>query len=282
MKNVSPNTPTARPSSFVRAFRGFRGLMLPGGVMGVAPCGRLRFFRTMRLLLFACSVAIALTAAAAPSLDPEFDAALQAFRADGPKGWSFTQTTEGDGHSRVERYDASQPTPARWSLLQQDGRAPTEAERREYRQKATQRSSNDTAPPITKQLDLATLRRVADSAERSTFEARLLPGEQGDATAAHLVASLVFHKSTKTIESFEIASREAFSPVTGVKIAEMRTVMRYSLPAGERPSLLQQITTRVRGRAFLFKSLDADLTVTFSDYENAWRRSEAVATPPST
>ena len=41
--------------------------------------------------------------------------------------------------------------------------------------------------------------------------------------------------------------------------------MTYSLPSDDKPSLPQQVVTRVRGRAFLFKSLDGDLTVTFSE-----------------
>ncbi len=52
----------------------------------------------------------------------------------------------------------------------------------------------------------------------------------------------------------------------------MNTVMTYHLPAGDRPSLPQKVSTRVRGRAFLFKSLDADMAVTFSDYAWAGRK----------
>lgn len=222
----------------------------------------------MRLLLLLCALAVSSFAAAPPALET----ALAAFRTDGPRGWSFTQTTAGDGHRRVERYDAAQPEFNRWTLLQEDGHAATPDELADYRDKLSRRSRGGTAPRVTDQLDLATLETVADDAEHTTYRCRLKPGEPGDETARYLRATLVLHKPTHTIESFEIAATEPFSPTFGVKIAEMRTRMTYSLPEAGRPSLLLQSSTRLRGRAFLLKSLDADLLVTFTNYEKAVRK----------
>jgi hypothetical protein len=82
----------------------------------------------------------------------------------------------------------------------------------------------------------------------------------------------VLHKPTGTIESFELANTGPFAPTFGVKIAEMRTLMTYSQPNGDTPSLPQTVLTRVRGTAFWVKSLDAEMTVTFSDYAKAGRK----------
>lgn len=204
---------------------------------------------------------------------PVLAEALKTFRTEGPKGWSFTQTTEGDGHSRVERYNAARPEFDRWILLQQDGRAPTDDEARDYREKLSRRSRGGTAPQLTDQLDLATLELVSDTAERATCRARLKAGETGDATARHLLATLTLHKPSRTIEGFELASTAPFWPTLGVKIEMMKTTLSYSLPDETTPSLLQKSETRLRGRAFLVKSLDADMTVIFTDYERAGRGS---------
>lgn len=198
--------------------------------------------------------------------------ALSNYRAEGPHGWSFTQKTVGDGHSRVEYFDAAKPDFNRWTLVKQDGRAPTADERQDYHEKLSRRSRGGTAPQLTDQLDLATTEMISDEAERTTFRMRLKPGEEGDNTARFLRATVVLHKRTRTIESLELASIEAFSPTFGVRITEMRTRLRYSLPAGDRPSLLLSTQTRLRGRAFVFKSLDADLTATFSQHEKAAKR----------
>lgn len=227
------------------------------------------------LLLGWLTAALPLQAASAPNdarLHADLASALKTFRTDGPKGWSFIQSTTGDGHSRVERFDAAQPEFARWTLLQVDGRAPTADESADYHEKLSRRSRAGTAPRLTDQVDLATLAIATDTPDRTTYRARLKEGEDGDDTARFLIATVVLHKPTQTIESFEIASTGPFSPVLGVKIAEMKTSLRYSLPDSDRPSLLLESTTRLRGRAFLVKSLDADLTVTFTDYERARKK----------
>ncbi len=229
----------------------------------------------MRVAVAFLLLAVALplsSALASDEVRPQLLAALETFRTEGPRGWSFTQTTESGDQRRVERFDPAQPEFTRWSLLELDGRAPTPDELHDYRQKVTRRSSATNAPHLTKQFDLSTLELVADADERTTWRCRLKPSETGDATAEHLAATLLFHTPTQTIESVEIASIEPFAPTLGVKITELKTTLTYSLPAGDRPSLLLKSTTRLRGRAFFLKSLDADMSVTFSDHEKAGRR----------
>jgi hypothetical protein len=219
----------------------------------------------MRLFVLLCLLAN-LAAAAVP---PALEAALKTFRTDGPRGWSFTQTSTSAGKTRVERYDAAQPEFSRWTLISDDGKIPTDDDQRDYREKLSRRSSGGTAPRITDQLDLATLELLPAAAGRLACRCRLKPGEPGDTSARFLVATLVLHEATQTIESLELGSTGEFSPALPVKIAAMKTIMTYSLPEGGRPSLLQKVTTHLRGRAFYFKSLDADMVVTFTDYEHA-------------
>ncbi|ACB77117.1 hypothetical protein [Opitutus terrae] len=211
-------------------------------------------------------------ASESPASTAAFREVLATFRTEGPRGWSFTQTTEGAGHRRVERFDAAQPEFLRWTLVQEDGRTPTADETRDYQEKLSRRSRGGTGPQFASQLDVNTMEFVGSADERATYRLRVQPGETGDATAQFLRATIVFHEPTRTIESLEIASVAPFSPTFGVKIAEMKTTLRYSLPTAERPSLLQQSVTRLRGRAFWLKSLDADLTVVFSGYEYPFPR----------
>ncbi len=222
----------------------------------------------MRLLFMLCALGGSLFAA----VPPEFTAALKSFRTDAPRGWTFTQKTDAQDRSRLEHYDAARPEFDRWTLLQQDGRAVTADEQLDYKQKLTRRSRGGSAPLLTNQLDLTAAETIAETPERATVRCRLKPGEEGDKTAAFLRVTLVVHKATQTIESLEIASAGAFSPTFGVTIVEMKTVMTYSVPSGETPSLPQSVTTRLRGRAFWVKSLDADMAVTYSDYARAGRK----------
>lgn len=221
----------------------------------------------MRILLLLCTLAVPVWAAA----PRELTAALENFRSDPPRGWSFTQTTVAEGRSTVERCDAARPEFARWSLVQKDGRPPTPAELNEYGEGRSRRSRAGTAPDLKEQFLLAAAETVAETDARITYRCPLRQGESRDNTALHLRATIVVHKAAGAVESVELANTAPFSPTIGVKIAELRTVMTYSLPQEGRPGLPQQVTTRVRGRAFWFKSLDADMTVTFSNYERVPR-----------
>jgi hypothetical protein len=200
--------------------------------------------------------------------------ALENFRADPPPGWTYTLTTRGEDKSMVERHDATKAAFDRWTLLQKDGREPTEEERKTYVEMRSRRSRGGTAPKLTEQLDLASAEIVNETAERTTYRCRLKPAERGDKTAAFLRATIVLHQPTGTVESLQLASTGEFSPTLGVTISQMKTEMSYTPPEGERPALPLRVTTQVRGRAFWFKSLDADLTVTYSDYAPAHRRSQ--------
>jgi hypothetical protein len=211
-------------------------------------------------------IVAALTASAAAAVPPELQEALRHFRTDPPSGWSYTMTTAGDGRSTVERCDAAKPEFDRWSLVQKDGRPPSSQEMREYADNRSRRSRGGNAPRVVEQLDLASLELTGDTGDRAVFACRLKPGDEGDNIAGFLLALIGFHKPTKTIESLQLKNTGDFSPTFAVRISGMNTRLSYSLPASDRPSLPQKVETRVRGRAFLFKSLDAEMTVTFSDY----------------
>lgn len=212
------------------------------------------------------------TAIAAPA---ELKTALQNFRAEAPRTWSYTQTTVSAGRSTVEFCDATKPEFDRWSLQRKDGRPPTDAETREYFEIRSRRSRGGTAPKLVEQLDLSTVVTLASDDVRTTFRCRLLPGEASDRTANFLRATLVLHRPTATVESLELRNTEPFNPTFGIQIREMHTRLTYSLPVGDVPSLPQKVETLVRGTAYWFKSLDAEMTITFHDYERAAKRSPA-------
>jgi hypothetical protein len=227
--------------------------------------------------IFAVLLLLAPPAFAGVALQPDFAEALKHFRAEGAKHWGFTQTTTARKGSLIEQFNPSRPESKRWTLLQKDGRPPTEKEATEYAEKQTRRSSNDTAPDVTKQLNLSTAELVAEDEARIIYRFHLNPGDKNDTTAPFLVATFQFHKPTKTIDRIELGNTEPFSPMLVVKIQEARTIIQYTLPTADRPSLLEHITMRVRGRAMLLKSLDEDMTISYSDYHYEGPAASALA-----
>lgn len=222
----------------------------------------------MRLVVLLALTATHLMAAVSALLDE----ALHEFRPDPPRGWSYTLTTVAEGHSTVEYHDASKPEFERWSLIRKDGNVPTDEEKRKYAEMRSRRSRGGTAPKITDQLDVTSIATIGETAERVLFRAGLRPGDRTDRTAAFLRVTISVDRRTRTVDAVELASRGEFRPAIGVKIAELKTILTYTPPDGERPAFPRSVTTHVRGRAFWFKSLDADMTVTYSDYAKPMRK----------
>jgi hypothetical protein len=204
-------------------------------------------------------------------LPPELEAALDSLQTDAPRGWAFTQKSEGSGRSRVERYEPIGPGPARWRLLEVDGREPTAGELENYRKQQILREGAESAPNVKHQIDRTTGELIEDDGERARWRFRLLPAAD-DSWGPYMAATFTLHRPTGTIERVELASLAPFSPMFLTQVEQARTTMRYSLPEGDRPALLEEIQVQVRGRAWIFRSLDSDLTVQFSDYQYVAKR----------
>jgi len=225
----------------------------------------------MRLFASLLFLALASVLAAAPT-PPELASALKNFRADGTKGWGFTQTTVAADRGRVERYDPLGKNFIAWTLVQQDGRTPTAEEIKKYTELKARRSSNETAPNVKDQILPGSCEVLSETDEKGVYRFSLKPGDDDDHSAQFMKVTFSLHRPTATIVQVELASTGPFSPVFMVKVAEARTVMIYSIPSGETPTFLKEVTVRIRGTAMWFRSLDQDMTVTYSDYVYAGKK----------
>lgn len=194
-------------------------------------------------------------------------ATLKGFRTEGPKGWAFTQTSHSTDRSRVESFNPLAASHLRWTLLTENGAAPSAKTTESYRQQQTRRTGGQTAPNVKEQLILESAELLETANDRERWQFQLRPGAGDDSSAEHMRSTITFHVPSRTIERIELASFESFSPVFGVSVESARTRITYSLPEDDMPTLLQEIKVSIRGRAFFFKSLDSDMTVSYSDYE---------------
>ncbi|MEY4489687.1 MAG: hypothetical protein RIQ79_2195 [Verrucomicrobiota bacterium] len=239
-----------------------------------------RFFPAFTLLILlvalpACSppppvasVSTAFPVAAVVPVPPELTAALAAYRASGPKGWAFTQTSVGTGKNLIERFDPRVRGPARWTLLRKDGREPTDEEQKEYRQQSLAKNEAE-GGGVRDQLDLVTCALVARDERTATYQFALRPADKGDTAAAHMRARFTLDFPTGAIVRVELSNFEHFSPVISLKIDEASTIMRYSLPSADQPSLLIDITMKLRGRRLWFRSFTQDMSMSYSDQVSA-------------
>jgi hypothetical protein len=219
--------------------------------------------RRLALVALALSLALSARAADAPAYVRE---ALSHFSSDAPKGWAYTLTTTKDGQTSVERYDPSQPVGAQWTLLKRDGRAPTEEEIRRYTQYKTGTTQGSTRAATFEKndIDFSSMKLVKEDAARAEFESRFREGD--DKMLAHFIVNLTFSKNPAVLEKFTLHLDKPFSPVIGMRMKELFVDMTFSPATAERPSLPLSSTSIFHGRFLLFKSIDEDVRITYSDY----------------
>ena len=228
---------------------------------------RLPFARSLALVFVLLTGRLA-----AGPMPAELAAALKDFRTEGPRGWSFTQTSTASDQSRVEHFNPAGRDSLQWSLVQQDGRAPTEEELVKYKELKARRSSNETPPNVKDQLAPGSCEILSETAELGVYRFKLKTGDKDDQSAEFMRVTYTLHRPSHTIEQIELASTEPFSPVFLVKIQEARTVMTYTRPEADRPSLLKAVAVKIRGRAMWVRSLDQDMTVSYTDYVYAGKK----------
>ncbi len=202
-------------------------------------------------------------------ISAELKEVLRDFRSEGSPGWAFTQRTEGAGRIMLERYDPGLAEYHRWVLVEKDGRTPSPEETKRYNELQTRRSTGQAAPNVKDQIDEDSGEILGDDGTRVRWRFKLRATDEDDSSAPHMAATFTLHRPSRTIERVELASFEPFRPVLGISISQARTVIDYTLPENDRPTLLKQVAMTVRGRAWFFKSMDEDLVVTYSDYEPA-------------
>lgn len=201
----------------------------------------------------------------------ELTTALSGWRIEGPKGWAFTQTTSGDGRARVERFDPRRRGGERWTLLEENGRPPTDEEQRRYRDS---RPLFDAAANLAGQIvpDRADL--VARDDTTSTYEFRLRPVDENDRAAEHMRARFTLELTTGAILKVELFNHYPFKPARSLTIEEARTTVTYDPPADGRPALPREVSMKVRGQRFWFRDFSQNVTSTYRDFEPAYLKTE--------
>lgn len=198
--------------------------------------------------------------------------ALDSFRAEGAYGWAFEQSSRSDGEEIVEGYNPAKPEGLRWTLLAKNGRQPTQSETENYARTKALRSSAWNAPRLETQLDRSSCLLVSSDKGKLVCSFRLNAADEADVAAEHLLVTCTADVATKTVERVEIRNREPFSPAFGISIAHSRTVLLYSLPSGERPSLLLRASMEVKGRMFWLKSVDQKMEIVWGKFAYAGAR----------
>lgn len=214
--------------------------------------------------------AVLLAGLALPGLRAEMPgylrAALASFNPGMPDGWAYTLTTVRNDRSMTERFDPAKPPAAQWTLLELEGRAPTDDETEKY---ARSRSAGPggTQPNFERaDIDPGSLTLVKEDDRQAEFTATFRETSAGpDKMLGHLTLRLIVEKRLPHVTTCVLELREPYSPVLSVKMNELRVETRFSPPTANRPSLPLEMTSRFAGRIF-FISTGETLRLTYRDH----------------
>lgn len=202
----------------------------------------------------------------AAELPAPFRAALGGLNADVPRGWAYTATTTRNGETSVERHDPARPPGERWTLVSRNGRAPTPEEAGRYRSyRVTTSTSTLRATFERGDIDPATAELVSEDAARAVYRCRFRR-DVDDALLNRLELTLTFRKQPAAVEKFTLRLTEPFSPVLGMRMQDLKVEMTLSAATAGTPALPRESWSHFRGRVLLFKSIDEEVRVIYSDF----------------
>lgn len=183
--------------------------------------------------------------------------------------WAYTQTMIENGTEVVIRYDPSRPEDQRFSVVSVDDRSPTEAEEEKYLERANNDSSDhdesDEGNEIRAMIEPESLTPIEETETHMLYSFQPVAVDEDDRKLyEHLEATLRLAKSPPHVESIEMRSPKPFSLGFGIKIKQFELILTFAPVDGD--VLPRTVSTRIVGRAMLFKKVEEAIRVTYSDY----------------
>ncbi len=194
------------------------------------------------------------------------DRALVAAEAVRLDRWAFTVTRVVDGVTTVERHDPSAPKDTRWVLVERNGRAPSEKERQRYVEERGRRGFGG-APGLRDLIEPGSLAVVSDEGGRVICSFRMKADDEEDRLVADKVrGTLIVRKDPAAVERLEVVNTGTISKFGVLNLREFLVRVDYRMHPTRPEALPETVVSRIRGRALVVKSLDAEARETYSDF----------------
>lgn len=166
--------------------------------------------------------------------------AMRSFAQDAPR-WAYTQRfVQYDRKGAVKeqwvaRHDPSQHYDVQWTLLERDGRPPTEAQQKKFR-KARAKMQQQGRKSLGELLELKRATLVPDQADAAlplTYEVPLRPDEEGRLPPEKFQVLVRVERATHRLASIDVKLRERFrvALLVNVKAGDARIEFTPVLPA---------------------------------------------------
>lgn len=181
--------------------------------------------------------------------------------------WAYTLTTQVDGTRTVEKYDPSQTTDRRWQLVIKEGKTPAAKDLAKYAEERRKRGGRSNTKNIRSLIDPSKILILSNDAARIYCRIELKKQDAGEGVEIPSISgTLTVLREPPQVERWDVASTAKFGKAGVFSISEMRFGMSFQ-QAPERAGVLpRSVSSRIRGRALIFKSLNVDSLATYSDF----------------
>lgn len=193
-----------------------------------------------------------------------FDEAAGAVEWDIEKAWAFTETRSMDDERWVARYDPRRPDGEEWTLLSIDGRPPTAAESREFRDEKADVDTADSSNRV-RIVGRETLELVEETDTRWTF--RFTPDEDEAEFTESVDATASIRKDGPWLERIDLENHSDIEPGFGTRISTFVIRMEFGPAVVDGPVVPKRMNIQVSGRALLFIGFSETELIEYSDFE---------------
>lgn len=192
---------------------------------------------------------------------------------------SYTSTTtdsEKPGETQTVRYTADEASTAdapsgSMQLLAVNGEPPSAEALAEFETEAKERPRQGERVVFDLPEEIQGSMRVAEE-DANTVSFAFVPDIAGDDAeeaemAGKMQGRLVFGKPDLRPQRMTVTLDEAFSPAPTVKVSEFRQEMAFVVEPVTSAAVLAEMAMTMRGRAFVFKKVDNEVRIAFSDFD---------------
>jgi hypothetical protein len=206
----------------------------------------------------------------APAPDPAVEVvhdALAASKAVDLRRWAYTVTTVVDGRKSIEHHNPAAARGSRWQLALKDDQKPSAQDLQKYAEKRRRPGSDPRQPEVHDLIDAKSLQVLSNDATRVTCSFRLKVSDpDSQSMMEKLHGTLVARKDPPALEMVEIVNTGRLSKQPVFSLSEFKARLEFQ-PGPDGSQLLPgSLHFRLRGRALLLKSLNKDISTTFSDF----------------
>lgn len=232
------------------------------------PLQRSRYLRRfLPVLLFCIACSLSLAPRANNTLSPDaVKIALAELDSNAlDEHWYFQMKVQHDNTEQIVQSDPNHEPALRRTLIQVDGKEPTEKDREQFRKAESQRieEQDEQAQAFGHLVDTTTLNFLGR--ENGIAEYAFIPRiPKLENASESLRGKLRMDIEKNQITALEVFNVEAFSPAFSVSMEHFRLAFEFSAQQGT--NLLAAMVNQARGKAGFVKGFDSTTTIVFSEF----------------